>query len=76
MNILTIGIVSISSIIPRDAFDFGTNALVQAGYRVKVAPNVVGPAVAPAAGRARLRRAQQAEQAVAPRLLRRVAEKH
>lgn len=54
MNILTIGIVSISSIIPRDAFDFGTNALVQAGYRVKVAPNVVGPAVAPAAERARL----------------------
>lgn len=54
MHILTIGIVSISSIIPRDQFDFGTNALAQAGYRVKVAPNVVGPEVAPAAERARL----------------------
>lgn len=54
MHILTIGIVSISSIIPHDQFDFGTNALIQAGYRVKVAPNVVGPAVAPAAERARL----------------------
>jgi len=54
MNIVTIGIVSISSIIPRAQFDLGTNALVQAGYSVKVAPNVVGPAVAPAAERARL----------------------
>ena len=54
MNFLTIGIVSISSIIPRDQFDFGTNALAQAGYRLKVAPNVVGPGVASAAERARL----------------------
>lgn len=54
MNIVTIGIVSISSIIPSPQLDFGTNALVQAGYRVKVAPNVAGPAVAPAAERARL----------------------
>ena len=54
MNIFTIGIVSISSILPRAQLDLGTNALVQAGYRVKVAPNVVGPAVAPADERARL----------------------
>ncbi len=54
MNIVAIGIVSISSIISREQFDFGTNALARAGFRVKVAPNVVGPDVAPAEERARL----------------------
>ncbi|MBQ7667412.1 MAG: LD-carboxypeptidase [Kiritimatiellae bacterium] len=54
MNIATIGIVSISSIISPTQLDLGTNALVQAGYRVKVAPNVAGPEVAPAAERARI----------------------
>ena len=50
----TIGVVSISSIIPADQLVSGTNFLVRAGYRVKVAPNVPGPKVVSAAERARL----------------------
>lgn len=54
MHAVMIGIVSLSSILPREQFDMGTNALATAGFSVKVAPNVFGPAVAPAAERARL----------------------
>lgn len=50
----TIGVVSISSIIPADQLVSGTNFLVRAGYRVKVAPNVPGPKVVSATERARL----------------------
>lgn len=54
MHILTIGLVSISSIIPQEQFEIGTNILAQAGYSLKVAPNVIGPGVASAEERARL----------------------
>ena len=50
----TVGVVSISSIIPADQLVSGTNFFVRAGYRVKVAPNVPGPKVVSAAERARL----------------------
>lgn len=50
----TAGVVSISSIIPSSQLVSGTNFLVQAGYRVKVAPNVPGPGVVSAVERARL----------------------
>ena len=53
MNITTIGIVSISSILAQHVLEKGTNDLAHAGYRVKVAPNVAGPDVAPAQERAR-----------------------
>ena len=53
-SILTIGIVSISSILPREQFDAGTNALVRAGYRVKVAANVAQCRMVPPEERARL----------------------
>ncbi|MBR4611527.1 MAG: LD-carboxypeptidase [Kiritimatiellae bacterium] len=53
-GIRTIGLVSISSILPREQFDAGTNELTKAGWRVKVAPNVVGPQIAPATDRARI----------------------
>ena len=53
-SIVTIGIVSISSLLPREQLDAGTNVLVQAGYHVKVAPNVAGSEVAPPEERARL----------------------
>ncbi|MBR1609277.1 MAG: LD-carboxypeptidase [Kiritimatiellae bacterium] len=53
-SLMTIGIVSISSIIPHDQLDLGTNTLAQAGYAVKVASNVAGPDVAPAADRAKI----------------------
>ena len=54
MGLLMIGIVSISSVLDQDAFVAGTNALAEAGFRVKVAPNVAKGIVAPAAERARL----------------------
>ncbi len=50
----TVGIVSLSSIAPPDIIAYGTGALKAAGYRLKVAPNVPGPEVAPPAVRARL----------------------
>ena len=53
-DVKTVGIVSISSILPKEKFDCGTNLIVSAGYRVKVMPNVQGPKVAPAETRARL----------------------
>ena len=53
-NVVAVGIVSISSIIPRGQFEAGTNYLAKAGYALKVAPNVAGPEVAPPAERARL----------------------
>ena len=40
-DVKTIGIVSVSSIIPRTSFDRGTNLLSAAGYRLKVMPNVL-----------------------------------
>ncbi len=53
-SIITIGIVSISSLLPREQLDAGTNALASAGYHVKVAPNVARSEVAPPEERARL----------------------
>lgn len=53
-DVRTVGIVSVSSLLPREQLVAGTNALVTAGYRVKVAPNVEGPDVASAEERARL----------------------
>ena len=53
-SIVTIGIVSISSLLPREQLDAGTNALASAGYRIKVAPNVARSEVAPPEERARL----------------------
>ena len=40
-DVKTIGIVSVSDVIPRKSFDRGTNLLAAAGYRVKVMPNVL-----------------------------------
>ncbi len=40
-DVKTIGIVSVSSLIPTNVFTRGTNLLVAAGYRVKVMPNVL-----------------------------------
>ena len=40
-DVKTVGIVSVSSLIPKDKFVLGTNLLVRAGYRVKVMPNVL-----------------------------------
>ena len=54
MDILTIGIVSISSVLNQDTFVAGTNVLAEAGFRVKVAPNVAEGIMAPPAERARL----------------------
>ena len=54
MGILTIGIVSISSVLNQASFVAGTNALAEAGFRVKVAPNVAAGAMVSAAERARL----------------------
>ena len=53
-EIVTIGLVSISTLIPHDQLDAGTNILIRAGYRVKVAPNVAQCCMAPPAERARL----------------------
>ena len=53
-SIVTIGIVSISSLLPREQLDAGTNVLASAGYRIKVAPNVARAEVAPPEERARL----------------------
>ena len=53
-SIVTIGIVSISSLLPREQLDAGTNALASAGYRIKVAPNVARAEVASPEERARL----------------------
>jgi len=53
-DVKTVGIVSVSSILPKEKFILGTNRIVSAGYRVKVMPNVQGPQVAPAETRARL----------------------
>jgi muramoyltetrapeptide carboxypeptidase len=53
-DVKTIGIVSMSSILPESSLVFGTNYLVQCGYCVKTMPNVRGPQVAPAEVRARL----------------------
>ena len=54
MDILTIGIVSISSVLNQDAFVAGTNILADAGFRVKVAPNVAQCRMVPPEERARL----------------------
>ena len=54
MDILTIGIVSISSVLNQDAFVAGTNVLAEAGFRVKVAPNVAQCRMALPEERARL----------------------
>ena len=40
-DVKTVGLVSVSSIIPKDKFERGTNLLVRAGYRVKAMPNVL-----------------------------------
>ena len=53
-EIVTIGLVSISTLIPHDQLDAGTNILIRAGYRVKVASNVAGPEIVPPSERARL----------------------
>ena len=53
-DVRTVGIVSISSIIPKEKFVVGTNLISKAGYKLKVAPNVEGPEVSPAETRARL----------------------
>ena len=52
-GVRTVGIVSLSSIAPPNIIAYGTGALKAAGYRLKVAPNVPGPEVAPPAVRAR-----------------------
>lgn len=54
MDILTIGIVSISSVLNQDTFVAGTNMLAEAGFRVKVASNVSAGVLAPASERVRL----------------------
>lgn len=54
MSGIEIGLVSISSVLSQDAFVAGTNALTEAGFRVKVAPNVAAGVMEPAAERARL----------------------
>lgn len=54
MELLTIGIVSISTILAQDRLDIGTNALAEAGISFKVAPNVAACALVPAEERARL----------------------
>ncbi len=53
-HVQTVGIVSLSSIAPPEIIAYGTGALKEAGYHLKVAPNVPGPEVAPPAMRARL----------------------
>lgn len=53
-SIITIGIVSISSLLPPQQLDVGTNVLASAGYRIKVASNVARSEVAPPEERARL----------------------
>jgi len=40
-DVKTVGIVSVSYLIPKDVFARGTNLLAEAGYRVKVMPNVL-----------------------------------
>jgi len=40
-DVKTVGIVSVSSLIPTNVFVRGTNLLTEAGYRVKVMPNVL-----------------------------------
>ena len=40
-DVKTVGIVSVSSLIPTNVFVFGTNLLVKAGYRVKAMPNIL-----------------------------------
>lgn len=40
-DVKTVAIVSVSSLIPRDTLVRGTNLLAEAGYRVKVMPNVL-----------------------------------
>lgn len=53
-DVKTVGIVSISSVLPKEKFVFGTNVIAKAGYRLKIAPNVQGPKVEPPETRARL----------------------
>jgi len=53
-DVRTVGLVSISSLLPQDKLVAATNMLVREGYRVKVASNVVRSSVAPADERARL----------------------
>lgn len=53
-DVKTVGVVSMSSILPPEKLIAGTNVLARAGYRVKVMPNVRGPQVAPPDVRARL----------------------
>ena len=53
-DVKTVGVVSVSSILPGKKLASGTNMLVKCGYRVKVMPNVKGPNVAPADVRAKL----------------------
>ena len=40
-DVKTVGIVSVSSLIPTNVFARGTNLLAEAGYRVKAMPNVL-----------------------------------
>ena len=40
-DVRTVGIVSVSSLIPTNVFVSGTNLLAEAGYRVKAMPNVL-----------------------------------
>ena len=40
-DVKTVGIVSVSSLIPTNVFVRGTNLLVKAGYRVKAMPNIL-----------------------------------
>ena len=53
-DVRTVGIVSISGILPKEKLDYGTNLIATAGYKIKVASNVQGPEVATAETRARL----------------------
>lgn len=53
-DVKTVGIVALSSVIPAKTLAAGTNALVRAGYRLKVMPNVAERTVAPPERRARL----------------------
>ena len=53
-DVKTVGIVALSSVIPAKTLEAGTNALVRAGYRLRVMPNVPEQTVAPPERRARL----------------------
>ena len=53
-EVKTVGIVAMSSVIPTKTFNAGTNALMKAGYRLKVMPNVPEQTVTTPERRARL----------------------